>query len=141
MKRLVVLLAVLSGLLLAAPVSVTPAAGAAMASSSAGDRWVVVTAPDQELRRGCRDYKFAYRVDVPGDEWMVELFFVGPRGANLGSETFESAAQRPAERRTWSLCRSYTRPGVHEIRVKVTSYDGREASERWMAPTRFRLHR
>lgn len=136
MKRILVVLLALAGLLLVLPTSSLLVSSATAATA---DRWATVTAPDQVLRKGCRDYRFSYRIDVPGDEWMVELFLVGPRGSRLGTKTYESAAQRSAETRSWRICRPTTLPGVHQIKVKVTSYDGREVTERWTTPTRFRL--
>lgn len=134
MNRVAALLLAVVGLLVvpSVPVSAAPAASGANA-------WASVTAPDQVLKKGCRDYRFSYRVDAPGDEWMLELFLVGPRGARIATDTFESAAQKTSERRTWRICRSNTRAGVHRIDIKVTSYDGREVSEQRVESVTFTL--
>lgn len=104
------------------------ASGAALAGAAAAPGaarpWVTVSVADQPLRRGCKRYRFEYRVSVPGDSWMVELFLRGPGGKRLASSWLESGIRADRGSGGWKICDSTTRPGRHQVRIRVTSYDG-----------------
>lgn len=134
-----VTMAALIGALLVAPAVPTAAADAAQGGrstygSSAAER--------QTLRAGCHGYRFSYRVDAPGDDWMAEFTLFSPSGDALASHTYKQSAGDPRRAtRRFRLCDVSTTPGRHTIRMLVTAYDYREVSRRRAEPTRFRLTR
>lgn len=132
------LVATLLSAVLTASTAVAPAASAAGQSSS----WGSVDASRQKLRPGCHGYRFTYRIDAPGTDWMAELVLVSPDGVNLASHTFKRSAGDPArDTRRFRFCDVTTTPGRHTITLRVTAYDARSEATRRSAPERFRLVR
>ena len=128
----------LTATLLSVSTTAAPAAGAAERTSSYGS----TLAKRQTLRSGCHAYRFRYRVNAPGDDWMAELTLVSPDGDNLASHTYKRSAGDPRRAsRRFRFCDVSTTPGRHKIRMRVTAYDGFAESSRRSAPTRFMLTR
>jgi hypothetical protein len=122
-----------------------PAALAALSTTAAdqnGSAYGSSAAERQTLRAGCHGYRFRYRVDAPGDDWMAELTLVSPSGDALASHTFKQSAGDPRRAtRRFRFCDVSTTPGRHTITMLVTAYDYRDESRRRSEPTRFRLTR
>jgi len=135
MKRFVAQL--LAAPTLAAMTLVLPTTGAATAS---GD-WGRATAKNQTLQQGCHGYAFSYRVETPGDAWMAEITLVNPNGRKIATHTYDSGADARTGVRSFRFCSPTTRPGVHTIRLKVTSYEDRDVSARTEPATTFILTR
>lgn len=124
--------------LLTVSTTVAPTASGADSASS----WGTAVAKRQELRSGCRGYKFTYRIDAPGDDWMAEISLVNPAGETLAAHSYKGSAGDPrSATRRFRFCDASTTPGRHKITLKVTSYDARTESSRRSDPTRFRLTR
>ncbi|HWJ82202.1 MAG TPA: hypothetical protein VNS55_08195 [Nocardioides sp.] len=109
--------------------------------------WGRAAAPDQVLRRGCRNYRYHYRVNAPTNSWLVEIFLVSPTGKGLGYQVLNSqdGVDPPKGRRHFRVCRSSTVPGRHKLRMKVTWYYPSDLEHTphtgWVRPTYFRLTR
>jgi len=106
--------------------------------------WGRVRAPDQKLRKGCRLYKFRYRVAPPaGDHWMAEIFLRRPDGVALGYKTYLTDKPDPVSaKRRFKVCRNSTTFGRHKLSMKVTWYDSKnEPHSGWVRPAYFRLKR
>ena len=110
--------------------------------------WGRAAAPDQELRRGCHDYRYHYRVNAPSHDWLIEIFVKSPTGKGLWTDNFTS--QAPANdpekaRAHFEVCRASTRPGRHKLKMRVTWYDPDDLLHTphtaWVRPTYFRLYR
>jgi len=120
--------------LTAAPAGAAPAGDRATFGSS--------SAKAQQLKQGCRSYRFRYRITAPGEDWMAELTLVSPSGAALASHTFKRSAGDPArDTRRFRVCSASTTPGRHTITMLVTSYGYRDETSRRSEPTHFRLTR
>ena len=127
------LVALCSGLLLL-PVSALPAQAAPDAQ-----RFGSTAAPHQVLRGGCRVYRYRYRVDPPTNDWMAEIFLVGPGRIGLAHTTLTSEAVRPRGRRVWRLCSPSLSTGRYVMKMKITYLDGYDEKVVRGRSSRFRL--
>ncbi|WP_193613187.1 hypothetical protein [Nocardioides lijunqiniae] len=105
--------------------------------------WGRTSAPNQTLRRGCRNYRLSYRVTPPGSRWTAELRVLSPRGRSVAARTLVSEKDAAAGVRRFQLCRATVAPGRFTIRMLVTSYADRydDGSVARVAPSHFRLRR
>jgi hypothetical protein len=103
--------------------------------------WGSTSAENQKLRKGCRYYPYTYRVTPPVDDWVAELFLVGPRGGRVASAAFDRFSDPAVGRARWRICRPSVVPGRFKIKMKVTYLDGYDLHEGWVAPSYFRLSR
>jgi hypothetical protein len=96
---------------------------------------------DRELRDGCHNYRYAFVVKAPTNEWTLETFLVDPTGefVSAGALTSESEADRDHAR--FRLCHYTTRPGRFTIKAKLSWYDGSEEHIVRFKPSHFRLSR
>ena len=126
-RRLLVALALASGVLVAAPASAWDA--------GFGRVW----RGDAVLRAGCHSYGFDYRVRPRGNDWGAEFFLVGPGREGLGTVNRLSGHARKRGGGKFDVCRTSTRPGRFRIRGKLTIVRGFDNDVHWMKPARFRL--
>ncbi|MBS42701.1 MAG: hypothetical protein CMH83_05950 [Nocardioides sp.] len=126
-------LALLAGLL-APGVTASPA-------DAAAPSWGATASGDKEIKRGCHGYRFAYRVTAPGDEWMAEVVLQDKRGRGLASRELRSDMDAARGKRAFRVCDSSLSRGRHVIRMRVTSFDGRDQTVRWVDPTVVRFKR
>ena len=56
--------------------------------------WGRTRARNQVLKPGCRSYRYTYRVTPPSDDWMAEIFLVGPKKGGIASATLFSDSER-----------------------------------------------
>ncbi|WP_134742446.1 hypothetical protein [Nocardioides sp. 503] len=126
-----------------APSSAVPDASSERSTVGYEPTWGRVRAPDQTLRRGCRSYRFAYRVTPPGTAWTAEVRVLSPRGRAVASRTFVSESDPAAAVRRFRVCRAAVAPGRFTLRMLVTSYAGTfdQGSKAHVRPTHFRLRR
>lgn len=98
---------------------------------------------DHVLRRGCKYYKFSYRVHPPTDEWAAEIFVINPNGRRLLSYAIDAASDPGQDTRRWStqICRRSTVYGKHTIKMKITWQDGRQVYDTFVKPSTFRFTR
>ena len=114
----------------------------AAATDEVHPEWGSTSAPNDVLKRGCRNYTYQYEVRPPeGDNWSLELFFKGPRGKRVASAYFLSGGDPLADTEVVELCRRTTRYGRYTIRAFLSVQDGNDSIEGWLPPTTFRLHR
>jgi hypothetical protein len=99
----------------AAPASAaepTPAQFAAMGHTSA---------PSYRLPPGCHEYSYAYRIDPPAPEWILETYITDAAGVAQASDIIMSGADPTSGTKRFQLCASNTAaPGRFTIRAKLT---------------------
>ncbi|GEP39533.1 hypothetical protein NPS01_31960 [Nocardioides psychrotolerans] len=103
--------------------------------------WGSTRAPDQVLRQGCRNYRFAYKITTPNNEWQAEVFVTDPRGRAIGSVLVDAGSNPRQDVRTFRTCRASTTPGRFKLRMRVTYTVGYEKYVGFVKPTYFRLTR
>lgn len=116
-----------------------PAVSAPVQAAPAAKKWGRTAAPDQVLRGGCRAYRYSYRVNPPTDDWMAEIFLVGPGKVGLAHATLFSESERPRGKRAWRLCRNTISTGRYVMKMKITYRDGNKDIPGRVRNSRFRL--
>ena len=111
------------------------------ARTTEAQSWGSTSAPDQVLRRGCRDYRFSYRITTPNDEWQAEVFVSDPRGRAIASVTLDAGINPRRAVRTFRTCRASTTYGRFKLRMRVTYTVGYEKHAGFVRPAYFRLTR
>ncbi|QSR30652.1 hypothetical protein CFI00_09130 [Nocardioides sp. S5] len=97
-------------------------------------------APDGRLRRGCKDYRYAYSVTAVSDDWTFDITMQDRRGKGVNSQSLLGPNDDEAGVLTYRLCRWATVAGRFTLSGVLVSYDGdRETSVR--VTETFRLRR
>ncbi|PUA78963.1 hypothetical protein [Nocardioides currus] len=100
------------------------------------------TGLDGVLRKGCQDYRFAYAVQVPTEDWSMEVSIVDRRGQAVASFAFLGPVDPKTRTAVFTLCRNATVPGKFRIRSVLNWYDDpSEPIPAYVPVTRFRLAR
>jgi len=100
------------------------------------------SAPSGTLRNGCHRYTYTYAVQVPTDDWTLEISIVDRRGLGAASFAFIGPADEKTQTPAYRLCRSSTVPGRFRIRAMLNWYDDPSTPHLVPVPvTRFRLAR
>jgi hypothetical protein len=103
---------------------------------------VATSASSGTLRTGCHRYSYAYAVQVPTEDWTLEISIVDRRGQGVASFAFIGPADEKTATPEYRLCRASTVPGRFRIRVKLNWYDDPSTPQLVPVPvTRFRLAR
>lgn len=143
------LLSTTLGALTSLVMTIGGAGSVATATSSTGagapDRgpasWGSIKAPDQVLRQGCRDYRFAYRITTPNDEWQAEVFVTDPRGRAIASVLVDAGSNPSQAVTTFRTCRVSTTHGRFKLRMRVSYNVGYEKHVGFVKPAYFWLTR
>lgn len=98
-------------------------------------------ARDRQLRAGCHNYKYQYKVKSPTDDWALETFLIDPDKSNVGSGQMLAGNDPARGSSTFRLCRNATTPGRFKIRGKLTYNDGFDEYVVWLDPGFFRLRK
>ena len=105
---------------------------------ASGKTW----ARDRVLRQGCRRYAFKYDVDVPSNDWSMEISIVDRRGKAVSAHAFFGPAHAKIAQVRFGLCRGATVPGKFRIRTTLHWYDDPSEPIKVDVPvSRFRLSR
>ncbi|WP_310526435.1 hypothetical protein [Nocardioides sp.] len=100
------------------------------------------SAPSGLLRRGCHTYAYSYAVQVPTQDWALEVSIVDRRGHGVASFAYIGPYDEVAETTPFRLCRAATVPGRFRIRSTLNWYDDPMTPiPAPMSVTRFRLAR
>ena len=103
--------------------------------------WGSTDAPDRVLRKGCRNYRYAYTVTPPTDDWAAEFWRTDPRGRALASGAVDVDSDPARGTRVFRFCRASTTTGRFTIRMKVTYLDGYDLESGHVKPSHFRLRK
>ncbi len=134
--------ALLAATLLSVTMLATPLVAPAEARTEAEVIGGNTAALDGKLRKGCRRYHFAYVVQVPTDDWSLEVSIVDRRGRGVASFAFISTVDPETQTTSYRLCRAATVPGTFRIKSNLLWYDDPSVPNPAYVPvTRFRLAR
>ncbi len=116
--------------LLPLPLPVDPAAGSGTEPTAAQvEVSGALDAPDERLRRGCKDYRYAYSVTTESDDWTFDITLQDRRGKGVNSQSLLGPNDDEAGVLTYRLCRWATVAGRFTLSGVLVSYDGdRETS-------------
>ncbi len=97
---------------------------------------------DGILHKGCHRYFFAYAVQVPTEDWTLEVSIVDRRGQGVASFAYIGPSDPKTRTTEFRLCRNATVPGKFRIRSVLNWYDDPSVPIPAYVPvTRFRLAR
>ena len=97
---------------------------------------------DGTLRKGCHRYHFAYVVQVPTEDWTLEVSILDRRGQAVASFAFFGPSDPKTRTTSYRLCRGATVPGTFRIKGILNWYDDPSVPIPAYVPvTRFRLAR
>jgi hypothetical protein len=86
-------------------------------------------APDGRLKRGCKDYRYAYSVTTGSDDWTFDITLQDRRGKGVNSQSLLGPNDDEAGVLNYRLCRWATVAGRFTLSGVLVSYDGdRETS-------------
>ena len=85
-------------------------------------------APDGRLRRGCKDYAYAYAVSVPSDDWTFDVTLQDRHGKGVNSQSLLGPNDDESGVLPYRLCRWATVPGRFTLKGALVSYDGDRAT-------------
>lgn len=101
--------------------STDPSAGQVVVSGA-------LDAPDGRLKRGCKDYAYAYAVSVPSDDWTFDITLQDRRGKGVNAQSLLGPNDDESGVLTYRLCRWATVAGRFTLRGSLVSYDGDRAT-------------
>lgn len=100
------------------------------------------SAPSGTLLRGCHTYSYSYDIQVPTDDWSLEISIVDRQGKGVAAEAFFGPAHPTSATSSFRLCHRATVPGKFRIRTTLDWYDDPDTPHRAAVPvSRFRLAR
>ena len=97
-------------------------------------------APDGRLKRGCKDYRYAYAVITETDDWTFDITMQDRRGKGVNSQSLLGPNDGEAGVLTFRLCRWATVAGRFTLSGVLVSYDGDRETSVTVTET-FRLRR
>ena len=97
-------------------------------------------APDGRLKRGCKDYRYAYAVTTNSDDWTFDITMQDRRGKGVNSQSLLGPNDDEAGVLTFRLCRWATVAGRFTLSGVLVSYDGDRETSVTVTET-FRLRR
>ena len=104
--------------------------------------WGSAWAHDGTLKHGCATYSYRYAFTPPKDEeWMAEVFVIGPGHQHVHSEYLVSEADPRRDKRRYRLCDTTADPGRYTIRTRMTVGVASFQTTAWLPRTHFRLAR
>ena len=81
-------------------------------------------AADGRLRRGCKDYAYAYAVDTPSEDWTFDITLQDRNGKGVNAQSLIGPNDAARGVVTYRLCRWATVPGRFTLMGVLVSYEG-----------------
>jgi hypothetical protein len=127
------------------PVPLLPTASSPPSGSSGTQQAQVevsgdLDAADGRLRRGCKDYQYAYTVTVPTQDWTFDITLQDRAGKGVNSQSLIGPNDAETGVLPYRLCRWATKAGRFTLTGVLVSYDGAQETSVSVTET-FRLRR
>lgn len=84
----------------------------------------LLDAADGRLKRGCKDYHYAYAVDTPSDDWTFDIAMQDRAGKGVNAQSLIGPNDPTSGVVVFRLCRWATKPGRFTLKGRLVSYDG-----------------
>jgi len=98
-------------------------------------------APDGRLKRGCKDYAYAYAVTTESEDWTFDISMQDRDGRGVNAQSLIGPNDAESGVLTYRLCRWATRPGRFTLSGKLTSYEGTTSETSVQVTETFRLRK
>lgn len=82
-----------------------------------------LSAADGRLRRGCKDYQYAYSVTAGSDDWTFDITLQDRNGKGVNAQSLIGPNDAESGVLPYRLCRWATRAGQFTLSGVLTSYD------------------
>ena len=122
------------------PVPLNPAAPASEEAQVAQPSGVL-DAADGRLKRGCKDYAYAYSVSTPTQDWTFDISMQDRNGKGVNAQSLIGPNDAKSGVLTFRLCRWATSPGLFTLKGVLVSYDGYTEETTVTVTETFRLRR
>ena len=98
-------------------------------------------APDGRLKRGCKDYAYAYAVTVASEDWTFDITMQDRDGRGVNAQSLIGPNDAESGVLTYRLCQGATRPGPFTLTGVLTSYEGTTSETSAQVTETFRLRK
>ena len=98
-------------------------------------------APDGRLKRGCKDYAYAYAVTTESEDWTFDITMQDREGRGVNAQSLIGPNDAESGVLTYRLCRWATTPGRFTLTGVLTSYEGTTSETSVQVTDTFRLRR
>ena len=100
-----------------------------------------LSAPDGRLKRGCKDYAYAYAVTTESEDWTFDITMQDRDGRGVNAQSLIGPNDAESGVLTYRLCRWATTPGRFTLTGVLTSYEGTTSETSVQVTDTFRLRR
>lgn len=83
-----------------------------------------IEAADGRLKKGCKDYAYAYSVTTQTEDWTFDITMQDSAGKGVNSQSLIGPNDATSGVLPFRLCRSATKPGVFTLTGTLTAYEG-----------------
>jgi hypothetical protein len=83
-------------------------------------------AADGRLKRGCKQYAYAYAVTTPSEDWTFDITMTDRNGKGVNAQSLIGPNDAVNGVLTYRLCRWATVPGRFTLKGVLVSYEGSE---------------
>ena len=101
----------------------------------------VLDAPDGRLKRGCKDYAYAYSVTTPTEDWTFDMTMQDRNGKGVNAQSLIGPNDPTSGVLPFRLCRWATTPGLFTLKGVLVSYNGYTEETSVTVTETFRLRR
>jgi hypothetical protein len=100
-----------------------------------------LSAPDGRLKRGCKDYAYAYAVTTESEDWTFDITMQDRNGRGVNAQSLIGPNDAESGVLTYRLCRRATTPGRFMLTGVLTSYEGTTTETSVQVAESFRLRK
>jgi len=100
-----------------------------------------LSAADGRLKRGCKDYAYAYAVTTGSEDWTFDITVQDRNGRGVGSQSLIGPNDAESGVLRYRLCRGATTPGRFTLAGVLTSYEGSTSKTSVRVTETFRLRK
>jgi hypothetical protein len=81
-------------------------------------------APDGRLKKGCKDYAYAYSVSSESEDWTFDITMQDRTGKGVNAQSLIGPNDPQVGTLSFRLCRWATKPGKFTLTGVLTAYEG-----------------
>ena len=98
-------------------------------------------AADGRLKRGCKDYAYAYSVTAESEDWTFDITMQDRNGRGVNAQSLIGPDDAESGVLRYRLCRGATAPGRFTLTGLLTSYEGTTSETSVRVTETFRLRK
>jgi hypothetical protein len=101
----------------------------------------VLDASDGRLKRGCKDYSYAYSVTSDSEDWTFDITMQDRAGKGVNAQSLIGPNDAEAGVLPFRLCRWATKPGKFTLTGALVAYEGTSQETSVKVTETFRLRK